>query len=560
MKNQMSDPRMTRRTLLTLGAAGAAAVTGTMLGRNVAFGIGVTDDVYGCEADMRQIADEAVQEYGQQVAAELAGIGSELEQRAVNAAALGLTGDGSDESAALQAAIVYAADRHLTLLIPRWMTVSVDTVSITGKQNFGIRCEGRIRRLDNSPTVGSLLKLDSCTDVHIPEIRFDGNGLHNGCVENVPYTVSQEQKHCLVLLNCQNVAIDRFHCLNPCGDGIYISGGSNRLTFGTVTGQAETQIGRNLVSIINAQNIWIDYLYGDNIGHYDMPGGLDIEPNTSTETVRNIFVQNINLTGGGTNPCSILGTNNALVENVFLGSVNLVRTNAVSPTSEITSVYISASNVRIGRLSVINETAYNITFITLSKQGLTPKGITILDAYGKGCYRGILVGFGTNGVEDVRIRAALKNCKQDGIFMGTAKNVRLDVDIDGVGADRFMLNKPAGGGVCENITITGNFSYRGTGLKAMIIGDLPANVVNWTLENVDFTGWGNNQRLYGGGFQGSVRKIDCPNLTHLTALPAFEQFKQGDLIWNIGTDPDVSYWRRLTNGTGNVLNTDWKAY
>jgi hypothetical protein len=136
----------------------------------------------------------------------------------------------------------------------------------------------------------------------------------------------------------------------------------------------------------------------------------------------------------------------------------------------------------------------------------------------------------------------------------------LDIDIDSVGADRFMLNKPAGGGVCDNIYITGNFSKRGTGLKAMIIGDVPANVVNWTIENVDFTGWGNNQRLYGGGFQGSVRKINCRNLTHLTALPAFEQFKQGDLIWNIGADPDVSYWRRLTNGTGNTLNTDWKAY
>ncbi|RKN79179.1 hypothetical protein [Paenibacillus ginsengarvi] len=561
MEKEKPDRKMSRRSVLTtLGLASASAVTGTLLGKDVTFGYGVTDNVYGNEADMRRIADEVVQEYAQQVSAELTDIGAELALRGVNAAKLGLKGDGTDETTALRSAIQYAADRHLTLLIPRWMTVCVDTITITGKQNFGIRCEGWIRRLDQSPTVGSLLKLDSCSGVYMPEIRFDGNGLNNGCVENVAYTVNQEQKHCLVLLNCQDVTIDRFHCLNPCGDGLYISSGSKNMKLGTITGQADAQIGRNLVSIINAQNIRIDYLYSDNIGHYDMPGGFDIEPNASTETVRNVFVNSMNITGGGTNPCSVLGTNNALVENVFLGSVNLVRTNIVLPSSEITSVYISASNVRIGQLSVVNKTAHNISFLTLNKQGLTPKGITILDSYGEGCYRGIQVGFGSNAVEDVHVKATIRNCKHDGIFMGTAKNVKLDIDIDSVGADRFMLNKPAGGGVCNNIYITGNFSNRGTGLKAMIIGDVPANVVNWTLENVDFTGWGNNQRLYGGGFQGTVRKINCRNLTHLTSLPAFEQFKQGDLIWNIGADPEVSYWRRLTNGTGNALNTDWKAY
>ncbi|MDF2720295.1 MAG: hypothetical protein K0R28_7220, partial [Paenibacillus sp.] len=69
MEEEKLDRKMSRRSVLTtLGAAGAAAVTGTLLGRDVTFGYGVTDNVYGNEADMRRIADEVVQEYAQQVA------------------------------------------------------------------------------------------------------------------------------------------------------------------------------------------------------------------------------------------------------------------------------------------------------------------------------------------------------------------------------------------------------------------------------------------------------------------------------------------------------------
>jgi hypothetical protein len=535
MKRTMPEMKMSRRKLLALGAGSAvAAVAANLLSRDDVLGAatGVTESVYGHAAD----------------------------PGTVHAGQLGLTGDGSDETVSLLSAIHYAADNHLTLFIPREMTICVDTMTVQNKHNFAICCEGVIKRLDDSPTIGSILKLDSCSRVYIKEIHFDGNGLNNGCVEHIAYTVSQEQKHCLMLLNCFNVTIDHFHCKNPCGDGIYISNHSADITMKTVAGEADAQIGRNLVSIISAQNIYIDYLYGDNIGHFDMPGGFDIEPNASTEFVRNIFVKCMNITGGGTNPCSVLGTNNAVVENVFLDTVNLVRTNAVQPAAEITSVYISGRNVHIGNLSVINKTAFAINFITLNKQGLLPIGIHIVNSYGEGCYRGIMVGFGSNAVEDVCIKATIRSCRFDGIFLGSARNVKLDIDIDSVGANRFMLNKPSGGGICENIHITGNLSKRGTGLKAMIIGDIPENVVNWTVENVDFTGWGNNERLYGGGFQGSVRKINCRNLTHLPSLPAFEQFTQGDVIWNIGTDASVAYWRRLTNGTGNTLGTDWKAY
>ncbi|MEF3302672.1 hypothetical protein [Paenibacillus sp. GYB003] len=81
MKREMGDP-LSRRKLLTLGAAGAAAVAGTWLGGGSALGNGaVTNNVYGSAAGgdgngnaagIRRVAEEVVREYADGITAQLA--------------------------------------------------------------------------------------------------------------------------------------------------------------------------------------------------------------------------------------------------------------------------------------------------------------------------------------------------------------------------------------------------------------------------------------------------------------------------------------------------------
>lgn len=82
MKRNLPN-KISRRKLLTLGAAGAVAVTGTLWSRGVTLGSSVTNNVYGNSADgkegsdrsaagIRRIAEEVAQEYAKEVSEQLA--------------------------------------------------------------------------------------------------------------------------------------------------------------------------------------------------------------------------------------------------------------------------------------------------------------------------------------------------------------------------------------------------------------------------------------------------------------------------------------------------------
>lgn len=467
-----------------------------------------------------------------------------------------LKGDGTDETAALLAALNYVGDNHLTIYIPKNMTVSIDVLTVLNKTNFGIRCEGTIKRLDNSPTIGSSFKLDTCSKFTIYEINFDGNGLNNGCVEGTAYTSAQQYKHSMELSNCSNFKLDKFYVLNPCGDGIYISNGTNNGVFGSVIGHADIKIGRNLMSFINAHDIYIDYFFNDGCGHYDMPGAFDIEPNLSTDVVRNIFVNTMNIRSGGANPLSILQTNSATVENVFIDKAQVTYIGS----SNNVCVLISSSDVQINQLKVDGGGLSDI--IKVDSITTTSKNVFIRKLSGKNGYRGINLGF-TNQVQNVEINATLTNMTFDGVAVWWVKNVKLNVDIDSVGSARYMVNfAPSGSATADTVTISGNLSKRGTGIKAVGTSSASTALLNIILDNLDFTGWATGDKIFGAGLQAIKRKTNCPNLTHQTAIPSgsTDQWVQGDIVWNNGTDNTVAFWRRMTTGAGNVLNTDWKAY
>ncbi|WP_339191979.1 hypothetical protein NST68_21160 [Paenibacillus sp. FSL E2-0230] len=493
--------------------------------------------------------------------AELVSVSAQLADIVINAKTLGIKGDGTDETAELLSAINYVADNHYILQISREMTISVDALSIEGKQNFGILCEGTIKRLNDAPTIGAILEFISCSNFVIPEINFDGNGPNNGCFENVNYTTAQEQKHSLILRSCTNLDIGKFNVINSCGDGIYISNSSKNINIDRIIGKSDTQIGRNIISLISAQDVYINSVHSDGIGHHTMPGGIDIEPNSSTDIVRNVFINSVNITSGGSNVLSILNTNDSLVENIFIDKAN-IKHNTKYGTGG-TCLLVGGENVTINQLTM--DGGVKASFINVGSWGANSvsKNIRINNAFGKNGYRGIVIGTfnaATVQVVDVDIKATLRNLSHDGVAFFGCKNINLDIDIDSVGSDRFMVNSSPYS-VAENISITGNISKRGTGLKAIISTALPTQNINWILQDLDFTGWGNDQRLFGGGLLTSIKKVNCPNLTILPAKPNFEKWVVGDKIENsnpveagaAGTKYIVKGWVAANNGSGGFV-------
>lgn len=254
------------------------------------------------------------------------------------------------------------------------------------------------------------------------------------------------------------------------------------------------------------------------------------------------------------------------MDHVTIDSVSITNNNvkALGSGSETGSIMLAGSSIKIGNAITTNNTSFNITSLIITNFSSTAKGITVSSLYATGGYRGLSIGF--NGmVEDVSVNAIIRNVKLDGIDLFQGRNMQLSVDINSVGSDRFMINKPVNGPL-ENVRITGDISKRGTGLRAMITSDVASNIVNLTLENLNFTGWSTGERVSGVAF-GNANKINCLNLTDMSAKPTSEQWKIGDVVTNnapielgtAGSKYIVEKWISVTAGSGSSIFRDGRV-
>jgi hypothetical protein len=152
------ERKLSRRNVLALGAAGAVAVTGTLLSKGNVLGSSVTESVYGdCNdienaACIREIAEEVVQEYTQPFTTQLADMQKRL-GLVVNVKDFGAAGDGvTDDTAALQNAFNHLAtlptNNRKVLYIPsgKYMftslvvNVSMLTVKSDGFYGVSLAC------------------------------------------------------------------------------------------------------------------------------------------------------------------------------------------------------------------------------------------------------------------------------------------------------------------------------------------------------------------------------------------------------------------------------------
>jgi hypothetical protein len=447
----------------------------------------------------------------------------------------GINGDGTNENVALQKVFDFFTTAKTTLFIRENLTIACDNIVITDKSDFNIKCDGVLKRVDSPSSISNILTFTNCTNVHIPNIRFDSNGLNNGCDEDNDYTTQQEYSHCIRLHEgCGNIYIDNISSIETSGDVIYMRGISD-IHIGTIKSVCTTRIGRNVVSIINGSDIYIDNIIGRNHGHYSMPGGFDIEPNLVTESVNNVFVNNIDVVSGGTNPISVLDTNDSVIENIFLGKCYIKSVANVGTQSSL--AYLCGTNVTVESLVIEGlTTKTGLSIATFSTISDSTNNINVKYCYINTIGNAVNIGFDSN-TKNIKLNLIVNSASSSGCRIGNVDNLDLKVDIRSVGASSFFIQK-LDLTQSDNVRISGTLKKVGTGLKAIIANTATSLLTNWVIDNVDFTGWGNDQKLFGGGLQSSVRKNNCTNLNFASSAPTFDNWVVGDIVYN--TSPIAS--------------------
>jgi len=206
----------------------------------------------------------------------------------------GVVGDGTtDDTTAAQAAVTAASGS--TLVIPRGTVCSLSS-PLDIPSNTRVTGGGSLKHKTNT-TAFALIIITARTNVVIDDITFDGN-ITNQSTWN-------ESRSCLYVEGSSNVTVHRCAFRNIIGDGIYIRGDSHT---GTPSSGIDVDgcvfvgnnTNRNGVSVVSATDSTIRGSYFYKMAKDIEPGAVDIEPNTSADTIENVIVSGNTFVGGGT--------------------------------------------------------------------------------------------------------------------------------------------------------------------------------------------------------------------------------------------------------------------
>lgn len=184
------------------------------------------------------------------------------------------------------------------LVFPAGRTYTVTSLSIPA--NCYVQGNGSTLRFPDKSTASTsqsdeILKVIG-SGVTIDNLRFDGRAANQGL------TWSQF-RHCVRIHgNFSDVVVKNCQFSNIIGDGVYVNIGSSarNCTVGPNNTFTSDYFNRNGVSIITGTRIEVHANTFVRCSRSGMPGPIDLEPNSSSETLSDVFVHHNTIVGGST--------------------------------------------------------------------------------------------------------------------------------------------------------------------------------------------------------------------------------------------------------------------
>lgn len=276
--------RLSRRKLLSyLAVSGAATLAGTaLLNQNMGFaerGGTVTESVYGPTPP----------------------IGSFIVD--VTAAPYNACGDSvTDDTSAIQAAAT-AAENGI-LVIPKPTASYLISSTIELPSNITVIGIGYATISLKANSNCTMIQLDGKQNVTLTGLTLNGNRENQSTDNSNPFDMA-ESHHAIKIINSRNVTLRGCKLTSASGDGaavagqFYVVGAANVNRHITIVDNEIQNNGRNGISIIHADGVWIknNEIHGHHAWVSTLGAGIDIEPNRGINPgeqwiVRNIAVEN----------------------------------------------------------------------------------------------------------------------------------------------------------------------------------------------------------------------------------------------------------------------------
>ncbi|MGW7202912.1 hypothetical protein [Streptomyces sp. NPDC054837] len=206
------------------------------------------------------------------------------------------------------------------LVFPSGQTYTVTSLSIPA--NCYVEGNGSILRFPDTSTTSTthsdeILRVNG-SGVTIDNLTFDGRAANQGA------TWSQF-RHCVKIHgNFSNVVVKNCEFRNIIGDGVYVNIGSSarNCTIGPNNTFTSDYFNRNGVSVVTGTQIEVHNNTFVKCSRAGMPGPIDLEPNSPTETLADVFVHHNTIIGGSTTGTGTLpgvvysGFQNAAANNI----------------------------------------------------------------------------------------------------------------------------------------------------------------------------------------------------------------------------------------------------
>lgn len=224
-----------------------------------------------------------------------------LPPNTVSLTIFGSVGTGGDDTNVFAQAIQATATARETLHVPAG-TYHVRPLRLPSNTNLLLDAGATVQATSAGYSAGGQVMLDFTGSSDVTIVGTPGQSGFK--MLKAQYTDGSEYRHCMNIVNTNNVKISGIFCNDSGGDGAYIAGSSSNIT---LTKDTFNNNSRNGLSIISVNGLLVDgCTFSNTVGNPNggsAPGGpwdgIDIEPNGPRDQTHSITIQNSTFKGNG---------------------------------------------------------------------------------------------------------------------------------------------------------------------------------------------------------------------------------------------------------------------